>query len=169
MNALALDLGTTWGWAILRDGKVVASGTEQLPSSALPMGERWVAFDAWLAETMNINRVDAVLYEVPFGKFVNVLKVQFGQATIVELQCESLGHDYMGIRPAEIKTFATGKGNAKKVDMLRAYLNRYEEFGLPAPPPDISEHEVDAVWLALYAATELSGLPLGHEGIEVVE
>lgn len=148
MNFLALDLGTTWGWALVQDGELVDSGEEELPHSSEPIGDRWQAWRRWLANAL--VSVDGIVYEVPFGRFVSVLKIQFGMATIAELLCTDTGREYAGVRPQEIKKFATGKGNAPKADMYTALLDRFDEFGIEPPPADIGENEVDAVWLALY-------------------
>ncbi len=156
LNALCIDLGTHWGWAHLREGELVASGEEILPPSSKPLGVRWICFEDWLAEKLYTLRVDAVIFEVPFGRYVNVLKIQFGQATIIELMCETADLEYTGVRPQEMKSFATGKGNASKGDMKQALFERWDEFGIDAPQADIGENEVDAIWLALYAAAELA-------------
>ena len=114
LSALCIDLGTSWGWALLVDGRVTESGEEKLPPSSEPLGVRWIYFDRWLLEQITRARPSAVIFEVPFGRYVNVLKIQFGQATIVEILCERLGLEYMGVKPQDIKEFATGKRRASK-------------------------------------------------------
>ena len=156
LNALCIDLGTSWGWALLVDGRVTESGEEKLPPSSEPLGVRWIYFDRWLLEQITRARPSAVIFEVPFGRYVNVLKIQFGQATLIEILCENLRIEYTGVRPQEIKKFATGKGTATKGMMNQALFERWHEFGMAAPHADIGENEVDAIWLALYAASELA-------------
>lgn len=153
---LCLDLGTSYGWAELSDGKIVASGEEKLPPSSKPMGERWLGFREWLRERMVEKAFDAIVYEQPFGRYKNVLQIQFGMATVVELVAEDFGLEYMGLQPGHIKKFATGKGNCRKEEMTSALFARFDEFGEEPPPPDIGENEVDAIWIALYVGAELS-------------
>lgn len=153
-HILALDLGTTWGWATASDRRILRSGTEQLPDASLPYGERFAAFQAWLRG--RVGDVDAILYEQPFGRYTRVLQLQFGMATVVELECEHAGLEYSSVQPSAMKKFATGSGNASKDDMRAALFDRYDEFGLEEPDEDIGQDEVDAVWLALYTLDELT-------------
>lgn len=155
MSILCLDLGTTFGWAVLEDGELIDYGEGNLPPPSNPMGARWAGFRDWIAPRLD-DGVKAVVYEQPFGRYQNVLQIQFGMATVLELEAEDRGLEYMGLQPSHIKKFATGRGNCKKAEMTSSLMERYREFDVPAPPADIGPDAVDAIWCALYVAAELS-------------
>ena len=157
MRALCLDLGTSTGYAILDGDAIVEWGEWPMPDSSEPLGVRFMAWDNWLIlRTLRDPVVQAVVYEVPFGKYVNVLKIQFGQASLIDMRAERAGIEYMGVRPQEIKSFATGKGNAGKDQMREALTERAAELGLPEPDEETTENEIDAIWVAAYTRDVLA-------------
>lgn len=65
MNILALDLGTTTGWArCSRDGTVTGGSEAFSPSKCGGRGQRWIAFRQFLSEQRNAaGEIQVVYYE----------------------------------------------------------------------------------------------------------
>lgn len=157
MSILCVDVGSSYGYAVLSAGEIVESGAGSLPGSRTPYGERWAAFRdrirGILDDRPENDPPTRIVWERPFGKYVGVLRFQFGLGTVLELEAADRGIVANDVQPGEIKRFATGEWNCKKAKMTSALFERWEEFGIEPPPADIGEDEVDAIWLALYVAT----------------
>lgn len=122
MRILALDLGTTTGWATCgKDG--LRSGSQCFaPKTGQGRGARWIAFRAWLAElSRSGERFDLVVVErVVRHVSSDSAHVYGGLLAHVEAWCEAHGFRLEAESPGTIKKFATGKGNADKAAMLEA-------------------------------------------------
>ncbi len=146
MNILALDLGTQLGWA-LRSRGVRASGSESFaPRRNDGPGQRWVKFRRFLSDRAADAELGAIYYERP------ILMTTNGPATVLmfggfeahlELWAELNRVPLHDVNVSTIKKHWTGKGNAKKPDMLRVCAER----GLK--PSD--DNEADALALLDFA------------------
>ena len=118
-STLALDLGTTTGWAYQFEGRVVVSGTWNLrPGRYDGGGMRFVRFTNHLHELHAADPIGIVYYEeVRAHKGVDAAHVYGGLMATLTSWCEQHGIPYEGVPVGEIKKFATGKGNASK-DMV---------------------------------------------------
>lgn len=143
MSVLALDLGTTTGWA-LRDGAATISDSFNLKGGRFEGGGmRFLRFRAWLAEMHTKLPFTAVFYEeVRAHKGTDAAHIYGGlQATLTSF-CEENKIPYEGVPVAAIKKSATGKGNAGKPQMIAAMRK------LNFEPKD--DNEADALALLLY-------------------
>jgi len=150
MTLLALDLGTRTGWAI--GGSRIDSGVQDF---ALRRGEspgmRFVHFSRWLATMIPApGSVTLCCYELAHHRGGAATEIGVGMVTRVQERCAALDVTYAGVHSATLKKHATGKGNAKKPDMLAAARAR---LGYPGS----DDNECDALWLLHYARTELVG------------
>lgn len=159
MKALAWDVGTETAVALLDERTIVDVRSYVLPPVGQGEGYRWLDFEMYVEALLHEFRPDALVFEIPFGKYVNTLAVQFGMVTILEKAAERSRVDYAGVKPHEPKKFATGKGNSGKPAMKEALVERHYEIKPPRPAEDLSEHEVDAVWIAAYARSKLLVYP----------
>ena len=66
MTLLALDLGTTCGFAIFKDGEFI-SGTKKLGTYKEKFGARFYEFRKWLLNIIAKHNVEAVYFERVFG------------------------------------------------------------------------------------------------------
>ncbi|WP_211225321.1 hypothetical protein [Rubritepida flocculans] len=149
---LALDLGTTTGWALRgRDGGI-ASGTMTFrPSRFEGGGMRFLRFKGWLAEVAALSGGLAriAFEEVRSHAGTDAAHLYGGFLAHLSAWCEERGVAYEGVPVGTIKRFATGKGNATKAAMVAAVRAR----GF-APADD---NEADAIALLLWATDGQGG------------
>jgi Holliday junction resolvasome RuvABC endonuclease subunit len=87
--------------------------------------------------------LEVVVYEDTFVRGITACKALYGIIGIIEACFGNAGFTPMGVSPATVKVFATGKGNATKEEMIAAaQIMGYEGD---------NEHEADAYCLLKYA------------------
>jgi Holliday junction resolvasome RuvABC endonuclease subunit len=119
---LALDLGTTLGWALRFTG-LAMSGTEHFKVGRFEGGGmRYLRFVRWLDELWRFAGRPSALYfeEVRRHRGVDAAHVYGGFLAQLTAWCERHGVPYQGVPVGTIKKFATGKGNADKAAMIEA-------------------------------------------------
>ena len=121
---LALDLGTTTGWA-LRDpaGSITHGFASFKPQRFEGGGMRFLRFKRWLTEIKGTtdNGIDAVYFEeVRRHLGVDAAHVYGGLMATLTAWCEHHQIPYQGVPVGTIKKHATGKGNAGKAEMIAA-------------------------------------------------
>lgn len=152
-SILALDLGTTTGWAVRNDRCRILHGTASFRSSRYEGGGmRYLRFGKWLDQTLEITGgIDAVYYEAVRRHLgTDAGHVYGGLLATLTAWCEAQGIPYQGVAVGTIKRFATGKGNADKAAMITAAHERGFE------PAD--DNEADAIAILLWAIETNGGL-----------
>ena len=147
---LALDLGTTLGWAMRFSGEVV-SGAEHFKVGRFEGGGmRYLRFVRWLDELWRFAGRPSALYfeEVRRHRGVDAAHVYGGFLAQLTAWCERHGVPYQGVPVGTIKKFATGKGNADKAAMIAAA----QRWG--GRPED--DNEADALALLHWAMSQES-------------
>ncbi|MCZ8149701.1 MAG: hypothetical protein O9325_17855 [Roseomonas sp.] len=149
---LALDLGTTTGWALRGQDGGITSGTMTFrPSRFEGGGMRYLRFRGWLSEmaglTSGISRI--AFEEVRAHAGTDAAHLYGGFLATLTAWCEQMDIPYEGVPVGTIKRFATGKGNADKAAMIAAMRTR----GF-APADD---NEADAIALLLWATDPQGG------------
>ena len=143
---LALDLGTTTGWALMtRDGSIT-SGTESFkPHRFEGGGMRFLRFKRWLTEIKQTSdSIDAVYFEeVRRHLGVDAAHAYGGFMAHLTAWCEHHQIPYQGVPVGTIKKHATGKGNASKDEMIAAAKARGHLHA--------DDNEADALALLHYA------------------
>lgn len=122
-NLLALDLATKTGWCHGAPGDEPTFGTHVLPSTDEDIGTFGNAFEDWLYTELADLGPQAVVYEQPsvFAKTTPVTNIKLnGLACVAEMVCEKAGVRVYAANPSKLKKFWTGRGNAKKPDMIDA-------------------------------------------------
>lgn len=120
---LALDLGTTTGWALSSPDKVILSGSESFrPGRFEGGGMRFLRFKRWLIEIKHSSEgLDAVYFEeVRRHAGVDAAHVYGGFMAHLTAWCEHHQIPYQGVPVGTIKRHATGKGNADKAAVFDA-------------------------------------------------
>lgn len=121
-SVLALDLGTSCGWAFAPVGASIISGVWDLrPGRHSGGGMRFVHLLARLNDLYGAKRIDMVVYEeVRRHLGVDAAHVYGGLMGTLTAWCEEKSIPYQGVPVQRIKKFATGKGNAQKADVILA-------------------------------------------------
>jgi hypothetical protein len=151
---LALDLGTTTGWALRTADGRIASGTQSFrPGRYEGGGMRFLRFRRWLAETK--AAADGIA-EVHFEEVrrhigVDAAHAYGGFLATLTAWCEHHQIPYRGVPVGTIKKHATGRGNADKEAMLAAARTRGHQ------PSD--DNEADALALLYLTLDEGAVVP----------
>ncbi len=148
---LALDLGTTTGWALRSSDGAIASGSASFrPQRFEGGGMRFLRFKRWLAEIKDMTGgIDALHFEeVRRHVSTDAAHVYGGFLATLTAWCEHHQIPYQGVPVGTIKKHATGKGNAGK-DLVIAAMT-----ALGHVPAD--DNEADALAL-LHWATASQG------------
>ena len=143
---LALDLGTTTGWALRTPEGQIVSGTQSFkPGRFEGGGMRFLRFRAWLAEVhASAGTIGAVYFEeVRRHAGVDAAHVYGGLMATLTAWCEGQGVAYAGVPVGTIKKHATGSGRAGKDAVMAAVRRRGH-----APADD---NEADALALLHWA------------------
>ena len=143
---LALDLGTTTGWALRgSDGAITSGSVGFRPQRFEGGGMRYLRFKRWLTEIkQSCDGIDAVYFEeVRRHAGVDAAHAYGGFMAHLTAWCEHHQIPYQGVPVGTIKKHATGKGNASKDDVLSAMR------ALGHAPAD--DNEADALALLRWA------------------
>lgn len=145
-----LDLGTMMGWALVDDtGRRIDSGIWRFERVGKEHpGARYVRASQQLAAFLRQwhGRLSTLGYELVrrhegtqaahvYGAFEAILLAVSAQGAIAPDTVEV----------ADLKTVATGRGNAKKLDVMVAARSRWPELDIDGRGAD---NEADALWLA---------------------
>ena len=143
---LALDLGTTTGWAMRTMSGRIVSGTHDFrPRRFEGGGMRYLRFTEWLNELARhahgFRRV--VFEEVRRHAGTDAAHVYGGFLATLTSWCEEREIPYEGVPVATIKRHVTGKGNASKAAVIAAVRARGFD--------PVDDNEADALAILLWA------------------
>jgi len=165
---LALDLGTTTGWALRSANGPVAHGFVSFKSQRFEGGGmRYLRFGRWLADMLALSGSEsdapidsAVIGAVYFEEVrrhlgVDAAHVYGGLLATLTAWCEHHQIPYQGVPVGTIKRHATGKGNAGKAEVIAAM----KALGHPVT----DDNEADALALLHWALAQGVDPALGKE------
>lgn len=141
---IGLDLATRCGWGVLApSGARIASGTWDCSvRRAESRGMRFVRFAARLREVIAAYPGAIVYYEkVERHAGTEAAHIYGGLLAQLQVVLDELGVEYKGVGVGTIKKLATGKGNAKKEEMIAAASKMWGYT-----PED--DNDSDAMWAA---------------------
>jgi len=141
-RVLAIDPGSTCGFAVGCDALVATSGTWDLtPRRGESPGVRYLRLRARLNDVLaGYPDLKLVVYEQAHHRGGAATEYAAGVATDIQSWCAEHGIEHATLHSATVKKHATGKGNAKKPALIAAALAR---FGRRMP----DDNEADALWL----------------------
>lgn len=143
MNILSLDIATKTGWCT----KTASGVWDFKPKRGESEGMRVVRFKSRVREMITMEQINVIAYERPAGIHKASIMVASEMIGVLKDLCIELGVEVANYAATEIKKFATGKGNAKKPDMIAAAQ------ALGYTPED--DNEADAIHLYRLAIQEL--------------
>jgi Holliday junction resolvasome RuvABC endonuclease subunit len=154
---LAIDPGTSCGIALgSADRPLIHSATWTLkPGRGESPGVRYLQ----LVDRLNRIRADhpglaLIVIEQAHNRGGAATHYAHGYQAHVESWCASHGIEHTTVHSTRLKMHATGKGNAKKPQMIAAAATRWPEVCRRA-----SEDEIEALWLLDYYRREVMGWP----------
>ena len=148
---LALDLGTTTGWALRSYDGLITSGTVSFrPGRFDGGGMRYLRFTNWLTEIDRLSGPISTIWfeEVRRHAGTDASHIYGGLMATLTAWAELRGVPYQGVSVGTIKHHATGKGNASKEAMITAARSR----GFSP----VDDNEADAI-AVLHWAIETNG------------
>ena len=148
---LALDLGTTTGWALRGHDCLITSGTASFrPGRFDGGGMRYLRFSNWLTEIDRLSGpISAIWFEeVRRHAGTDAAHIYGGLMATLTAWAELRGVPYQGVPVGTIKLHATGKGNASKEAMIAAA--KAKGFS------PVDDNEADAIAI-LHWAIETNG------------
>lgn len=122
-SILALDLGTTTGWALVSRDGLLNGGSESFKTTRFEGGGlRYLRFKRWLTDIKQCaDGLDWVVFEeVRRHMGVDAAHAYGGFMAHLTAWCEHHQIPYQGVPVGTIKKHATGKGNAGKAEMIAA-------------------------------------------------
>jgi crossover junction endodeoxyribonuclease RuvC len=146
---LSLDLATTMGWAMLVGDKLTSGSVSFDNKQWDGAGMRYLKFRHWLEQRAAVGLVityEAVENHGAGGTYAS--HIYGGWLATLQSFCEEHQYPYAGFGVTEIKKFWTGKGSAKKDDMIKQCW----EYG--HNPKD--DNEADAIALLYLSKKQLS-------------
>ncbi|MGE3158603.1 MAG: hypothetical protein AB7K78_18025 [Xanthobacteraceae bacterium] len=150
---LALDLGTTAGFALRTGADAIISGTVSFkPSRYDGGGVRYLRFRAWLDSVANdAGGIGVIHYEeVRRHLGTDAAHIFGGLLATLTSWCEQRSIAYQGVPVGTIKRFIAGKGNADKAAVIAAVRDR---GFVPA-----DDNEADAIAILLWAIATDGGV-----------
>lgn len=152
-SILALDLGTTTGWALRGHDGLITTGTVSFrPGRYDGGGMRYLRFTNWLTELDRLSGPIAAIWfeEVRRHAGTDAAHVYGGLMASLTAWAELRGVPYEGVPVGTWKRCVCGKGNASKDDVLTAMVAR------GFSPAD--DNEADAIAILLWAIETKGGL-----------
>lgn len=150
---LALDLGTTTGWAAqLADGSIESGTVSFRPSRYEGGGMRYLRFRGWLDRVAaDAAGLSAIYFEeVRRHLGTDAAHIYGGLLATLTSWCELHSLAYQGVPVGTIKRFITGKGNADKSAVICAVRTRGFQ------PAD--DNEADAIAILLWSIETHGGV-----------
>lgn len=150
MNILALDLGTKCGYALETPSGSIVSGVWNLtPSKFDSYGQRFVAFKQALTRKHAIWPLAKIYYEeVRAHMAVDAAHVYGGMMATLQTFCLENKIEYQGVPVGTIKRHATGKGNSKKPEMIKAAVRLYSSINV------VDDNHADALCILNWAGNQ---------------
>lgn len=120
IGILALDLGACTGWAVRNRGGHVQHGTQDFrPKASWSAGQKWSRFRAWLSGLIAQNQITHIAYEdVRRHLGVDAAHAYGGYLAMLEMLADQHNVTLSPVGVGVIKKHFTGKGNAKKDEMI---------------------------------------------------
>lgn len=150
---LALDLGSSTGWALQAGDDFITSGTVSLKHTRFDGGGmRFLRFRRWLEQLdIDAGPIEAIHFEeVRRHIGTDAAHVYGGLLGVLSAWCEENLVAYQGVPVGTIKRFITGKGNADKAAVIASV--RAKGFS----PAD--DNEADAIAILLWAIETRGGV-----------
>lgn len=141
--ALSIDLGSTIGYAVGKNGIIENSGEVTLSANHTHPGHRYLKFQQWLE---NFRHVNEILFEdVPRFESAAAAKVYGGLLAVLMIFSLAYRIRLRSLKANTVKKDFTGHGNASKEDMCDVAMKLGWRHG--AEGQRVNHNECDAIAL----------------------
>lgn len=125
---LAVDIATVCGYALLKEDNTIESGTVSFKrKSTQSNGMQFLLFENWIEEKIKTHKVKYVFYENS-TRFFRAAKSHANFEGILLKLSAQYSLEYDSVTATQLKKYATGKGNCKKLDMVIAAIDIFNIF-----------------------------------------
>lgn len=146
--SLSLDLGSTFGWAIGKNGVITKSGEVALTSPSAHPGHRLLKWQEWLTNHKDVNEI--LFEDVPGFQSGAAAKVHGALLGLLQVFCLIHGIRMCCLKPQQIKMDFTGKKMAKKEEMCEVALNLGWKHGRRGTRDNNNECDAIALLWSIY-------------------
>mgnify|MGYP001330982979 CR=1 FL=1 len=155
MMILAIDPGSRAGWAMMRNGERFSGVWDNAPqrqTKARPADPKYYrVFYAYVALQFfcdSYGYPDLIVCEdaAGFMRGKSAVEASHKYRAIIEFFCAKHNIKLVYVQPADIKRFATGKGNADKTEMIAVARDKYGYTGN-------DDNEADAIIIREWGIT----------------
>jgi len=149
IGILALDQATKCGVAYQTPTmtKPVVLNWDLTKKTHESAGIKWLRFERLVEELVDTHNIKVICYELPGGQHTSPIIHSAKLIAIVERLAATKGIEYVETSSGTVKKFATGKGNAKKPEMIAA---AQEKLGYEGN----DDNEADALWMLQYVKSQ---------------
>lgn len=159
---LALDLATKTGWASWAPGRLLASGTMQLPKTGEDVGLFLDSYLKWLETTIEECAPKWIVFEAPIlpkQTRLATLRKLYGLANITELVARWRGVDCSEVNISTVRKHFCDRGTGPRDQMKRLVMDACRDRGWEP----VDDNAADALAILDYSAhvLKLPGLPEG--------
>lgn len=153
MKILALDAATKCGWAFVDgDGNIESGRWDFSLQKGELSGTRFVRFMGKIQLIHDlVDGLDVIAYERPVSCRGNAQRVLGGLLAVTELWTSVNNVKLEMVTPTEVKSYATGNGNANKIAMTNAANRQWPEIDI------MTNDQADALWILDLVRNRMNG------------
>jgi len=160
MNILALDIATSTGYAVMRNG-ALSSGQKSFrnnPGNAV--NQLFCKWEEWINARMYQDQIDFCGYEyIDFRiKSPEWAQIYLGMKAIMMSAAHKRGIKTKGYTVIDVKRAATGKAKAEKSEMMAAAKAQWPDMEI------WGEDQADALWVMFLAVNDIGDFKIKHYG-----
>lgn len=162
---LTLDLGMNTGWVFATTNRWVVGCEKFKRNKWEGSGAQFLRFETWLVKKVrSVLPLDAVVYEQVAHQRGPGAFVIDAQRAILVTRLHEMGVQHLAVNVQTLKAFAVGKelrerlgirGAAKKEHMRIALGHILGKLPAVLPKRELTDDEVDAIWLAEFTRKNL--------------
>ena len=160
MNLIALDIATSTGYAVMRNGAITSGQKSFATYGGQPVNQLFCKWEEWINERMYKDQIDICRYELIDFKFKSPewQQIYLGMKAIMMSAAHKRGIRTKGYTVLDVKLAATGKPKAGKPEMVAAAKAQWPDIDI------YGDDQADALWVMFLAVNDLGDVKIKHHG-----